>query len=260
MLNRFQGMLFFLNGDFRWFDTSQRAPYFRGIGEVMSWLTYDNPAAFVLMEEALQAPVVTSTGEVLGKEDGMPSGAFITLVANCLMDECLILAAHYDACGPDHDHLTAAIMGDDNGIGVMQTCGLTRDTLVTSHEGRGFALKECAQHETLDDVRFCGLIYNNTGYHPREDKLICSLVYPRMTKTSTPLDYLTTIGQIRDELVFSPRVADVERWFYAEAHRLGVVAHLRSREQARAIWEGTEQQFVSGTKECLSFNSERCGY
>jgi hypothetical protein len=244
MLSRFDYCVKILNCDFKWFDTSQRAPYFRCIGEFLSWATYDDPSCDILIEEALNAPLVTSNGDVLKKEDGMPSGAFITLVANCLLDEALILAAHYDACGLEHSHLVAAIMGDDNCVGVRDGCHVTRETMIASHGSRGFILKDCVEHKDLSDVRFCGLVYNKTGFHPREDKLICSLIYPRVSKTTTPDDYLSTIEQIRNELVYSSRVEEVESWFYKEAARIGKVSALPSRDRAKQIWTGSEQQFV----------------
>lgn len=264
MLSRFDAMIMLLNCDFKWFDTSQRAPYFRCGSEILRRLCKDHPAAFILIEQCLNAPLVTSWGDILKKRDGMPSGAFITLILNCFIDEILIVAAHLDACGPADDHLTASIMGDDNGIGIMQLCGMTKETLKTSHASRGFLLKDCVEHETLDDVRFCGLIYNKTGYHPREDKLLCALCQPRIPKTWVPMDYILTIGQIRDELVFSPRVDEVERWYQIMCQHYGIVRPLAPRERAMQIWTGTEQRFFkkvlecSGVRQSLSYMKELC--
>jgi len=249
MLSRFEGCSEIFNNDFKWYDTSERAPYLRAIGDVLTFLASGNAACFPLMEETIFTALVTNSGEILQKEGGLPSGCYITLIANCLMDEALNRAAHLDNCGPDTDsHLTGAIMGDDNAIGKQAICALTSDGLIKSHASRGFTLKEVATHKDTTDMRFCGLVYDGVGYHPRLDKLLCCLVWPTAGSVA---DRCQVIGQIRDELIFSPRVQDVENWHRQCATRASGVAQLRMRDRAKQIWTGSDAIITRPCKQVL---------
>lgn len=259
LLSRFAGCSEIFNNDFKWYDTSERAPYLREIGNILSFLASDHPACFPLMEETIFTVLVSSRGDILQKEGGLPSGCFITLIANCLMDEALNRAAHLDNCGPDtDDHLIGAVVGDDNAIGKKSLCPLSSEGLTRSHASRGFTLKEVGVHKDTTDMRFCGLVFDGAKYLPREDKLICALVWP---KASSPEDRLQVVGQIRDELVFSPRVCEVESWYRKLAQKANSTVRLRMRDRAIQIWTGSDQIITRPyalTLECLKWCDNGC--
>lgn len=238
MLSRFDKFQKFWNSDFQGFDYSQPASLVELVNEMIIEWVANKEAARVLMTESLYAPVVMLKGLVVQKLGGTASGEYLTLFRNCLINETLLVAGHLDACGDDVDsHLVAALMGDDNLVGLDSHCCMTVESYTESCARRGVPLKGIEVFDNIHEPRFCGLQWNYHEPLPRELKVISSFVHYR---SSEPRNRVQAVEQACDELCFSQHYLKARDWLRTLSAKFGCIPHVHTRDQAKAIWLGVD--------------------
>ncbi len=131
-------------------------------------------AAYVLVTEMLYCAVITSDGYMVLKNGGNPSGGFLTLLLNIMVQELLWTAYHTSStctCKP-----SLAIVGDDAFVGTRDGCPLLDRVAVLSFFLQfGLTLEFDGPSSVLWDLEWCGKTLEVHGSEvaivPRVDKM-----------------------------------------------------------------------------------------
>lgn len=160
--------------------------------------------AHQLILEALYALVVDSAGRVFMKEGGNPSGGYLTLVLNCVVQVLLIVRANLIHCGciPMLD-LLLKIVGDD-GVYTPLRCRLTPELIIARFADYNVTLKD-VKWSGPEGVEFCGVTYTDGFLVPRHEKFYCSMFYGRRREPEFRVARLQSVWM---ELFDHPRGVD----------------------------------------------------
>lgn len=184
ILQRFNGMTRFFCTDAKHQDVS--------ISPVLAWFALRpliealpqrfQRAAYVLVTEMLYCPVITSEGYIVLKNGGNPSGGFLTLLLNIMVQELLWTAYHVDGgcmCTP-----AMAIVGDDAFIGAREGCPiLDRGAVLSFFQHFGLTLEFDGPRSDLYDLEWCGKTLkkfaDGVAIVPRESKMKSACYYAK---------------------------------------------------------------------------------
>lgn len=186
------------------YDTSILAYCIYCAAEIFIKRAPNRHVAHQLMLEAIYALVVDSAGRVFLKEGGNPSGGYLTLVLNCVVQVLLIVRANLIHCGciPMKD-LLLKIVGDD-GVYTPLACALTVELIIARFADYNVTLKD-VKVSGPENVEFCGVTYEDGFLVPRHEKFYCSMFYGRRAEPAFRVARLQSIWM---ELFDHPRGVD----------------------------------------------------
>lgn len=186
------------------YDTSIIAYLIYCAAEIFIKRAPHRSVAHQLILESIYALVVDSAGRVFLKEGGNPSGGYLTLVLNCVVQVLLIVRANLIHCGciPMKD-LLLKIVGDD-GVYTPLACALTAELIIARFADYNVTLKD-VKVSGPEGVEFCGVSYEDGFLIPRHEKFYCSMFYGRRAEPAFRVARLQSIWM---ELFDHPRGVD----------------------------------------------------
>lgn len=224
ILKRFEGKTRFFCTDAKHQDVS--------ISPVLAWFALRplieampemyRRSAFVLVTEMLYCAVITSEGFIVLKNGGNPSGGFLTLLLNILVQELLWTACHSHGeclCEP-----SLAIVGDDAFVGTHEGCPLLDRAVVLSFfQQHGLTLEIDGPSSSLWNLEWCGksLVVHgdDVAIVPREAKMKSACFF---VKSRDPVKIVSRLVGLYRHLIETDFAEPLRRMISAkiEKHRL----------------------------------------